>query len=55
MLEANHTSDTRTLLYGVPRIPKFSGDQYHIFVDAVGKSMPDLVFLQMDPMPFIVR
>lgn len=55
MLEANHTSDTRTHLFGIPQIPKSDGGFRHIFVEAVGKTQPDLIFLQLDPMPFIVR
>ena len=55
LLEANHTSDTQTELFGIPVIPKFDGGFKHIFTEAVGKNMPDLIFLQMDPMPFIVR
>ena len=27
----------------------------HIFTEAVGKTQPDLIFLQMEPMPYIVR
>jgi len=55
LLEANHTSDTLTLLHGIPKIPKSDGSYRHVFAEAVTKTMPDLVFLQMDPMPFIVR
>jgi len=56
LFEANHTSDTRTHLFGIPQIPKSdSGSLVHIFTEAVAKTQPDLVFLQMDPMPYIVR
>lgn len=30
LLEANHTTDTRTVLYGVPKIPKSTGGQQHV-------------------------
>lgn len=26
-----------------------------MFTEAIGSSMPDLIYLQMDPMPFVVR
>jgi hypothetical protein len=55
LLEANHTSDTRTHLFGMPQIPKSDGGFMHPFVNAVGKTQPDLIFLQIDPMPYIVR
>jgi len=55
LLEANHTSDTRTVLYGLPRIPVRNNQYDHVFMTATTKNMPDLIFLQMDPMPFIVR
>ena len=54
-MEANHTSDTRTVLYGLPRIPVRNNQYDHVFMTATTKNMPDLIFLQIDPMPFIVR
>jgi len=38
LLEANHTTDTRTHLFGVPQIPKSDGGFMHPFVNAVGKT-----------------
>lgn len=42
-------------MYGIPRTPSNNEDFQHIFLEAVGKTMPDLIFIQMDPMPYIVR
>jgi hypothetical protein len=55
LLEANHTTDTQTHVFGIPQIPKSDGSLKHIFTEATGKNRPDLIFLQLDPMPFIVR
>ena len=50
----DHTLDTVTVLHGMPQMPYDHG-QMHYFLDAVGQFMPDLVFLQLDPMPYMVR
>ena len=56
LLEANHTSDTRTILYGVPQIPKHDpDDEFHVITQALAKQQPDLLYLQVDPMPYITR
>jgi hypothetical protein len=39
----------------MPQIPKSDNGFINPFVHAIGKTQPDLIFLQMDPMPFIVR
>jgi hypothetical protein len=38
LLEANHTSDTRTHLFGVPVVPKDSGGFVDTFMGAIGKT-----------------
>jgi hypothetical protein len=43
------------VLYGIPKIPKSDGDFWHVFTEAVARNMPDLIFLQLEPMPFVVR
>jgi hypothetical protein len=43
------------MLWGVPQIPKSDGSFLNVFTEALGKTEPDLIFLQMEPMPFIVR
>lgn len=36
-------------------MPKTDGSFINLFTEAVGKTQPDLIFLQLDPMPFVVR
>jgi hypothetical protein len=38
LLEANHTTDTRTHLFGVPIIPKEDGGFIDNFVGAIGRT-----------------
>jgi len=43
------------MIWGIPQIPKSDGSFLNVFTEALGKTEPDLIFLQMEPMPFIAR
>jgi hypothetical protein len=44
LLEANHTADTNTHLYGVPQVP-YESKYIDMFTNIVAEKMPDLIFL----------
>jgi hypothetical protein len=44
LLEANHTADTNTHLYGVPQVP-YEKKHLDMFTEIVAEKMPDLIFL----------
>jgi hypothetical protein len=50
----DHTVDTATILHGMPAMPYDDG-VLDYFMNDVTEYMPDLIFLQMDPMAYIVR
>ncbi len=44
-----------TKLFAMPVTPYEKSAHLDFFLEIVAENMPDLIFLQMDPMPYIVR
>ena len=55
MINLDHTTDTVTRLIGVPVVPKKNDPNMDYFLHHVATYMPDLIFIQMESMPYIVR
>ena len=54
LIEANHGSDCNIALYAMPTVP-LPHQSFDVFLHAVGNYVPDVIFLQMEPMPYLVR
>lgn len=49
----DHGQDAKINLFGLPTVPL--DKRMDFFLEAVGLHMPDVVFLQLDPMNYLTR